>query len=87
MGTLRFTRKGPFLYAIDLEKPIAPRIIQGVTPVPGSTIRVFGSDEDLAWHQDGGNVVIDELPDQLPCDYAWIFKIQVGERPYSLDRP
>jgi alpha-L-fucosidase len=87
MGTLRFTQKGPFLYAIDLEKPISPRIIQGVTPVPGSTIRVLGSDEDLAWHQDGGNVVIDELPDQLPCDYAWIFKIQVGERPYSLDRP
>jgi len=74
--TLRFTRKGPFLYAIALEKPDASGVIPGVTPVHGSTIRMLGSDEDLAWHQDDGNVVIDELPDSLPCDYAWVFKMR-----------
>jgi hypothetical protein len=78
-GTLRFTQKERYLYAIDLEKPIAPAVIPGVTPVPGSTIRMLGSDENLAWHQDDGNVVIDELPDTLPCDYAWAFRIRVGE--------
>ena len=77
--TLRFTRKGPFLYAIDLEKPSAPRVIPGVAPVPGSTIRMLGSDEDLAWYQEDGNVVIEELPDPLPGDHAWVFTIRVGE--------
>ena len=78
-GTLRFTRKAHYLYAIDLEKPSTPAVIPGVTPVPGSTIRMLGSDENLAWHLDDGNVVIDGLPDPLPCDYAWAFKIRFAE--------
>ena len=78
-GTLRFTRKGRYLYAIDLEKPSAPRVIPGVTPVSGSTIRMLGSDKILAWHQDDGNVVMEELPHPLPSNHAWAFKIRVGE--------
>jgi len=78
-GTLRFTRKERYLYAIDLEKPSAPEVIPGVAPAPGSTIRMLGSDENLAWHQDGGNIVIEELPDPLPCDYAWAFKTRFSE--------
>ena len=77
-GSLRFTRKGRYLYAIDLEKPRAPRTIPGVTPVAGSAIIMLGSDKKLAWRQDGANVEIDELPDPLPCDYAWVFKIRHG---------
>jgi alpha-L-fucosidase len=78
-GTLRFTQKGHDLYAIDLEEPSTPVVIPGVTPMPGSTIRMLGSDDNLAWHQDDGNVVIDELPDPLPCDYSWVFRIRVSE--------
>jgi len=78
-STLRFTRKGRYLYAIDLEKPSTPKVIPGVTPLPGSTIRMLGSNDILAWHQDDGDLVIDELPDPLPGDYAWIFTMRVGE--------
>jgi len=78
-GSLRFTRKGRYLYAIDLEAPRAPRTIPGVTPAAGSTIRMLGSDKKLAWRQDGANVVLDELPDPLPCEYAWVFKIRCDE--------
>jgi alpha-L-fucosidase len=78
-GTLKFTVKGDYLYAIDLEKPDTPEVVPGVTPEPGSVIRMLGSNKDLSWHQDGGNVVIEELPDPLPCDHAWVFKIRVGE--------
>ena len=77
-GSLRFTRKGCYLYAIDLEKPRVPKVIPGVTPTTGSTIRMLGSDKKLAWRQDGANVVIDDLPDPLPCEYAWVFKIRHG---------
>jgi alpha-L-fucosidase len=76
-GTLRFTEKGPYLYAIDLTKPNAGEVIPGVTPVQGSEIRMLGSDKPLTWHQAGADVIIDKIPDPLPCDYAWTFKIQV----------
>jgi len=76
-GSLRFTRKGDFLYAIDLEKPSSPEVIPGVKPVQGSEIRLLGSSKSLPWHQKGENVVIDKLPDPLPCDYAWSFKILI----------
>jgi len=77
--TLRFTRKGGYLYAIDQEKPATPAVIPGVTPIPGSTIRMLGSEQDLGWHQDGGDLVIDDIPNPLPGDYAWVFKIPIGK--------
>ncbi len=75
-GTLRFTRKGRYVYAIDLEQPSAPVVIRAVKPEPDSAIRMLGSDKDLAWHQEGSDLVIDELPDPLPCDHAWTFRIR-----------
>ncbi len=85
--SLRFTVKGDYLYAIDRETPKKPEVIPGVTPVPGSTIQMLGSDQDLAWHQDGENLVIDELPDPLPCDYSWVFRIRRPARATGRRRP
>ncbi len=89
-GSLRYLRKKEYLYAIDLEKPTAPLVIPGVKPLPGSDIKMLGSDKPLKWHQeynddedeeeDIGNLVIEELPDPLPCDYAWSFKIQILDK-------
>lgn len=89
-GSLRYLRKKEYLYAIDLEKPTAPLVIPGVKPLPGSKITMLGSDKSLKWHQeykddedeeeDIGNLVIEELPDPLPCDYAWSFKIQILDK-------
>ena len=92
-GTLRFTEKGAYLYAIDLgnqwpptvgfaeygdsKQPEAPVSIPGVKPVKGTEIRMLGSDMDLPWHLEGDNLVIEAIPDSLPCDHAWSFKIQV----------
>lgn len=91
-GTIRFTEKGPYLYAIELgnelppvdfadykdsKPPKAPFTIPGVRPIKGSVIRLLGSSMNLPWHQEGDDLVIEKLPDPLPCDYAWSFKIQV----------
>jgi hypothetical protein len=38
---------------------------------------MLGSIKNLPWHQEGDDLVIEEMPDELPCDYAWSFKIQV----------
>jgi hypothetical protein len=45
----------------------------------GSEIIILGSDEPLPWKQKGDNLIIEELPEQLPCDHAWAFKIKVLE--------
>jgi alpha-L-fucosidase len=89
-GSLRFTRKKEYLYAIDLEKPTAPVIIPDVRPLRGSEIKMLGSDKSLKWHiegnesdeddEGGGNLVIEEIPDPLPCDHAWSFKIQILDK-------
>ena len=76
-GSIRFTQKGNLLYAIDLEKPSVPLLIPGVKPIKGSGVRILGYDKNLAWHMEGSNLVIDELPTRLPCNYAWSFAIQV----------
>ena len=78
-GSMRFLRKKEYLYVVDLEKPSVPMVIEDVQAVPGSEIKMLGSDESLKWRQKGDDVVIEELPEALPCDYAWSFKIQVQE--------
>ena len=94
-GTMRFTAKDKFLYAIELGNevlemeeadeytpgisPEAPFVIPDVNPVEGSDVFMLGIEKALAWHTEGDNLVIDEIPDPLPCEYAWAFKIQVLE--------
>ncbi|NIP28114.1 MAG: hypothetical protein GWN55_11665 [Phycisphaerae bacterium] len=95
-GTVRFTEKGNYLYAIDLgnkwpttrgfadyedsKKPTAPYTLGGVKPAKGSEIIMLGSNKRLPWKMEGNNLVIMELPDPLPCDYAWSFKIQILDK-------
>ena len=94
-GTMRFTVKDKFLYAIDLGnevlemeeadqytpslRPEAPFVIPDVIPVEGSEVFMLGVEEALPWHTEGDDLVIEKIPDPLPCDYAWAFKIQVLE--------
>jgi alpha-L-fucosidase len=92
-GSIRFTEKGEYLYAIDLgnewpptvgfadygdsKEPEAPLHIPGIHPVKNSEIRMLGSSMILPWHLEGDNLVIEAIPDSLPCEHAWSFKIKV----------
>ncbi len=92
-GSIRFTAKDKYLYAIELgnkvlemedadkyeesKSPTAPYVIPGVKPAEGSQVKMLGSDENLPWHMEGGKLVIEKIPSPLPCNYAWSFKIQV----------
>ncbi|MHC4203343.1 MAG: alpha-L-fucosidase [Planctomycetota bacterium] len=89
-GSLRFTRKKEYLYVIALEKPTVPLFIPDLQPLEGSEIIMLGSDKPLKWHMeededeeeddDRDNLVIEEIPNPLPCDYAWSFKIQIFDK-------
>jgi alpha-L-fucosidase len=92
-GTFRYTEKDGYVYAIDLgnewpskvgfaeyresKKPEVPVIIPGVTPAEGSEVLMLGSDTPLDWKLDGPDLVIESLPDSLPCDHAWTYKIKI----------
>ncbi len=92
-GMMRFTEKGSYLYAIELGnvwpttkgfedyeesvEPSAPYRIPGVTAVKGSKIFMLGADDELSWRQEGDDIIIETLPNPLPCGYAWSFKIEM----------
>jgi len=78
-GTIRFTEKGDSLYAIELDKPAGREVIPGIRLAPGAAVQLLGSSKSLTWHQEGADVVIDGLPDRLPGDYAWSFKIRKAD--------
>lgn len=91
-GTIRFLAKGDYIYAIELGneimevenaefytesiEPKVPFNIPGLTPAEGSELMMLGSNEPLPWHMEGDQLVIEKLPDPLPCEHAWIFKIK-----------
>lgn len=93
-GSIRFLEKEGYLYAIELgnewpptvgfgeysdsQLPTAPFTIPGVKPLVGSEVKMLGHDTPLPWHVEGDNLIIDELPNPLPNDYAWSFKILIA---------
>ena len=76
---IRFTRKDCYLYAVLLERPEAPVIIPSVYLLQGSDIKMLGSDRKLRWNfdEEEEELVIKDLPNQLPCKHAWCCKTRV----------
>jgi hypothetical protein len=62
-----------------MNKPAGKEVIPGVKLTPGAVVVLLGAKKNLTWHQEGNDVVIDQLPDKLPCDYAWAFKIKKAD--------
>jgi len=65
--------------SVKSKKPKAPYKIPGVTALQGSEIIMLGSNTVLPWKQKGKNIIIEKLPQRLPCDHAWTFKIPVNK--------
>ena len=90
--TIRFLAKGDYIYAVELGnevlemeeadqytpsiKPEAPFRIPGLSPLEGSEVFMLGYSEALPWHMEGDDLIIENLPDPLPCEHAWSFKVQ-----------
>ena len=72
---VRFTRKGPNLYAILLDKPHGSTILlRGIHPAPSSAIALLGNATPLAWTQRGDDIEV-QLPPQLPDQYAYTLRL------------
>jgi len=79
-GPLYFNKSkdGKTLYAIHWGWPGHNLLIQDVTPVKGSSVKMMGTDAKLSWKQVGNDIII-QLPDEKPCEYAYSFIIQLNK--------
>ena len=73
-----FTKKPDALYAITPGWPGATLTLKDVSPARGSVVTMLGVTAPLKWKQQGRDLVITTpalTVDQLPCLYAYAFKI------------
>jgi alpha-L-fucosidase len=79
-GDVRFTTKGPILYAFVMDWPAKQAVIAPLATTskyaPGKieSVELLGYRGKLKWTRDESALKID-LPDQKPCDHAIAFKI------------
>ncbi len=76
-----FTRKGQDLYAITPGLPKGSLTLNGVKVSKGASVSMLGLGRSLKWKQKRGDLVI-SVPilsaDEVPGDYAYVFKIPGG---------
>lgn len=74
-----YTKKGNALYAICPIYPGKELVLNGVVPLKTANISMLGLGQNLIWSVKNNNLHI-KVPqltiDELPCQYAWVFKIE-----------
>ena len=73
-----FTQKGENVYAILPQYPKNKIVLKNVQTRNKTKIALLGSDKKVLWKQKGNDLEI-TMPslyaDELPCDYAWVLKL------------
>jgi hypothetical protein len=85
---LRFSRgkDNRFVYAFAMNWPEQGLAIRTVRPKSGSSIRLLGFAQPLAWREDASRGLVISLPSVLqdpakrPCQFGWAFEIE-GQDP------
>lgn len=76
-GNIRFTKKGPALYAIVLPdadgKPPRDIVITSQLPASGSSVELLGVKNALGWTRLAQGFKL-SMPESLPCNHAWVIK-------------
>jgi len=73
-----FTKKPDALYAITAGWPGPRLVLRDVRPARNTVVTMLGVPGTLTWRRSGNDLVIDTprlSPDDLPCRYAYTFKI------------
>lgn len=76
--SIRFTKKKkkPYYYAIALEQPQKKFIINHIQPKENSSIVLLGHEGKLNWTFDKSKGLIIQIPEEIPGEIAWTFKIE-----------
>jgi alpha-L-fucosidase len=78
-GNIGYTSDGKFIYAIvlaeDSDEALPPALaLSPSLPAPAGPVSLLGRDEDIDWKHEAGVLTL-QLPDKLPHQPAWTFKI------------
>jgi len=75
---VRYTHKGQALYAICLRWPGPELVLRAPRPAANAAVTMLGLQQSLEWRCAEGALRI-QVPslsvDQLPCRYAYVFKL------------
>jgi alpha-L-fucosidase len=75
---IRFTTKGDVLYATCLGWPgerVTIRTMKRLYDSEIRTVRMLGVDRDLKWSMTAQDGLVVEMPEEKPCDHAYVLKI------------
>ena len=81
---IRFTQRNNTLYATVLDWPpdgtVRIKSLSAGSSLLGEihSIELLGHSDTLSWTQDRGGLSI-QLPDQRPCDHAYVLRIKAAE--------
>ena len=74
-----FTKKGNNVYAILPRYPKNKIVLKDIQTTGRTKITLLGSDKKVQWKQKGNDIEV-IMPllyvDELPCDYAWVLKLE-----------
>jgi len=77
-----FTQNEDKLYCICPVYPKGELVVKDVKVKAGSKITLLGLDKSLIWKQKGSDIII-TVPaltaSEVPCQYAWTFKMTLGK--------
>lgn len=74
-----YTKKGKTLYVICTQWPENPVFVEGIEKTEDTHVSLLGFKGDVNWESKTGAIVIVPpmvTPANMPCRYAWIFKIE-----------
>lgn len=74
------SKDNKFRYAIHIGWPYQKIILENVEAKAGSKIQLLGITAELPWKQNGKDLVIEipaELNSNIPCEFAYSFKIEL----------
>ncbi|TKG93646.1 alpha-L-fucosidase [Puteibacter caeruleilacunae] len=74
-----FTKKDKDIFAIVPKWPKEKLVIRDMKIKSNSTITLLGTDINIEWEQKGRNLILKVpalTPDELPCEFAYTFKIK-----------
>ncbi len=75
-GPIRYTKKGPYVYAIHQGWPVEVLELDELSIKPGSEIRMLGVNEPLSWKAEGNKIVI-KLPSEKPGKHGFVLKMEL----------
>jgi alpha-L-fucosidase len=80
---VRYTAKASSLYVICLNWPGKKLVLKDTVPEEGTVITMLGYTNSIQWHMEGADlhITVPQLTaDELPCQYAWSFRIPGAAR-------